>query len=117
MPRSLSKKTLKNIRKNLTRRISETNLGTRRKLFRIAAVFVVVFLAYSFLGGNTGFIRIAKLHIEKHRLTEENHNLMVELIDAEMTSSRLQNDLDYIEFIARTRHLLSRSGEIIYRIK
>jgi hypothetical protein len=68
-----NKKTLKNIRKNITRRISQTNLGTRRKLFRIAAVIIFVFLAYSFLGGNTGFIRIAKLHIEKHGLIEENH--------------------------------------------
>lgn len=74
-------------------------------------------LIYSFFTGATGFVRIAKLHLEKNQLQKENQKLLAKLVDVEITKKRLQNDPKYIEFIARTRHFLSRPGETIYRFK
>lgn len=74
-------------------------------------------LIYSFFVGATGFVRIAKLHLEKNHLQQENQELLAKLVDVEITKKRLKNDPKYIEFIARTRHFLSRPGETIYRFK
>ena len=87
-----------------------------RKPHIILAVTGLV-LIYSFFTGATGFVRIAKLHLEKNQLVKENQKLLAKLVDIEITKKRLQNDPKYIEFIARTRHFLSRQGETIYRFK
>lgn len=79
--------------------------------------FAGLLLIYSCFTGATGFVRIAKLHLEKNQLEKENQKLLVKLVDIEITKKRLQNDPKYIEFIARTRHFLSRPGETIYRFK
>ncbi len=76
-----------------------------------------ILLIYSFFSGATGFVRIAKLHLEKNQLEKDNQRLLAKLVDVEITKKRLQNDSQYIEFIARTRHFLSRPGETIYRFK
>ncbi len=74
-------------------------------------------LIYSFFTGATGFVRIAKLHLEKNQLEKDNQKLLAQLVDIEITKKRLRNDPQYLEFIARTRHFLSRPGETIYRFK
>jgi cell division protein FtsB len=102
---------------DLVSRLSNTDQQFRRILFRLLVVLVLVFLGYAFFGGTNGFIHIAKLQMKKKELARENQELLVKLIDADITRSRLKNDLNYIEYIARTRHLLSRPGEVIYRFK
>lgn len=83
----------------------------------IILAFAGLLLIYSFFTGATGFVRIAKLHLEKNQLEIENQKLLSQLVDVEIAKKRLQNDPKYIEFIARTRHFLSRPGETIYRFK
>jgi len=82
----------------------------------ILAAAGILFI-YSFLSGAAGFIRIAELRFERSRLQKENQQLLAELVDCEITKKRLQNDDLFIEYIARTRHYLSRPGETIYRFK
>ena len=117
MRRGKKKSFLQPIRQNLAKRLSNTDARFRRKLLRALVVFVGLFFIYSFFSGDYGFIRITRLHFEKSRLNRENHRLLVKLIDAELTQKRLIGDLNYIEYIARTRHYLSRPGEVIYRFK
>ena len=62
-------------------------------------------------------LRYSKLRLEKSRLQKENRKLLMELIDADITRRRLENDAGFIEYISRTRHLLCRPGETIYRLK
>lgn len=96
---------------------SKLNLKLKGKLSHLILAAAGLLLLYSFFSGATGFVRIGKLHIEKSRLEKENHRLLAELVDTEITKKRLQSDLKYIEHIARTRHYLSRPGEVIYRFK
>ncbi len=111
------KSLLEPIRQNLVQRLSNTDVRLRRKVLRGLIIFVGLFLIYSFFSGTFGFVRIARLNIQKNHLQKENHRLLVKLVTAEIIQKRLQNDLDYIEYIARTRHHLSRPGEVIYRLK
>nr|MBN2277659.1 septum formation initiator family protein [candidate division Zixibacteria bacterium] len=105
------------IKQNLVERLSNTDVRIRRKMLRVLVVLVGLFLFYCFFSGSYGFIRIAKLHLQKSQLEERNHQLLVNLVDAELTRNRLHTDMKYIEHIARSRHYFSRPGEVIYRFK
>lgn len=102
---------------NLRKKLSNTDVRVRRKALHILLVIIVVFTVYSFFSGPTGFIRIARLHIQKNQLERQNHELLADLVDAEYTAKRLKSDMKFIEYIARTRHYFAREGEVIYRLK
>lgn len=102
---------------NLKKSLSNTDVRHRRTALRVLVIVIGIFLAYSFFSGPTGFIRIAKLHIQKRQLTRQNHELLVNLVDAEYTAKRLKSDMKFIEYIARTRHYFAKPGEVIYRLK
>jgi len=105
------------IKQNVINRLSNTDARMRRNMLKVLIVLVGIFMFYTFFSGDCGFIRIAKLHLEKGDLVEENRELLVQLIDADYTCYRLQHDLEFIEHIARSKHLLSRPGETIYRFR
>lgn len=105
------------IKQNLKARLSNTDVRVRRKVLRVLIIVVGIFMLYSSFAGPYGFVRIAKLHLQKHQLTNRNHELLVNLVDAELTCRRLQYDMKYIEHIARTRHFFARPNEVIYRLK
>lgn len=117
MMRSKRKSLLEPIKQNLVKRLSNTDARLRRHLLRALPIVIGLFLMFAFFSGDFGFVRIAKLHIQKNRLEKENHRLLVNLIDAETTIKRLETDKTFIEYIARTRHYFSRPGEVIYRLK
>lgn len=108
---------LQPITQNLKARLSNTDVRARRKILRILIVVVGAFMLYSSFAGPYGFVRIAKLHLQKHQLARSNHELLVNLVDAELTCRRLQSDTNHIEYIARTRHFFARPNEVIYRLK
>ena len=111
------KSLLEPLKQNVVKRLSNTDARARRKILLGLIVFIGLFLLYSFFSGNYGFVRIAKLHVQKHRLAEQNHYLLVKLVDAELTAKRLQHDMTFIEYVARTKHYFSKPGEVIYRFK
>jgi cell division protein FtsB len=116
--RSRRKKSLFSpLRQNLSQRLSNSDNRIRRILSRVLLVFILAFLAYSCFDNTYGFIRIAKLHMKKNQMLRENHQILVKLIDADLSRKRLTDDLNYIEFIARSQHYLTRPGEVIYRFK
>jgi len=117
MPRKKKKSLIQPIKQNIAKRLSNTDIRIRRKALLGLVVFVGVFLLYSFFSGSYGFVHIAQLHAKKSHLEKENHQLLAQLVDAELISKRLLSDMDYIEYIARTRHYFSRPGEVIYRLK
>jgi len=105
------------IRQNIAKRLSNTDIRVRRKALLGLVVFVGLFLLYSFFSGSYGFVHIAQLHAKQNHLEKENHQLLAYLVDAEITKKRLLSDMNYIEYIARTKHYFSRPGEVIYRLK
>lgn len=114
---------IKRLSSNIIERLRELFPGTKLDIRlrgrgpHIILALAGLLLIYSFFSGATGFVHIAKLHIEKNRLISENQKLLAELVDAEITKKRLLNDKNFIEYIARTKHYLSRPGEVIYRFK
>lgn len=120
MPRKKSKKSKKSLleplRQSVAKRLSNTDIRIRRKVLLGLVVFVGLFLLYSFFR----LLRFCPYRPASRPATsaqKENRRLLVRLVDTELTRNRLLNDMNYIEYIARTKHFFSRPGEVIYRIK
>lgn len=105
------------IRRRIFQKFDNRAVNDRRRLIRYGLLALALIMFVSLFIGDTGFIRIGNLHLEKYQLEKANHQLLIELIDADMTRDRLKNDPRFIEYIARTRHFMSRPGEVIYRFK
>lgn len=100
---------------NLIKRLSNTQARSRRRLFRYGLWTVTVFLIYSFMSGTYGIPRIVRLELEKQGITESNHELRMNLIEADRIRQMLKYDKAYIEKVARTRYHMARPNETVYR--
>lgn len=100
---------------NLIKRLSNTQARSRRRLFRYGLWTVVLFLTYSFMSGTYGIPRIVRLELEKNSMVQANHELRVNLIEADRIRYMLKYDKNYIEKVARTRYHMARPNETVYR--
>lgn len=105
------------IRQRVFDKFDNSARTNRRRIYRLALAAFAVFMFVTLFVGDTGLFHIAQLRLEKRSLNKENHELLVKLIDADMIRDRLKNDPHFIEHIARTRHFMSRPGEVIYHFK
>ena len=69
------------------------------------------------MSGTYGIPRIVRLTLERDALTDANRQLQVQLVDAARTRQMLQEDLRYIEYIARTQYFMAAPNETIYRYR
>jgi cell division protein FtsB len=102
---------------NLIKRLSNTDAQLRRKITRYGLLTIAVLLLYSFMSGTYGIPRIIRLELERKALVRANHDLLIELIDADRVRDMLRNDPHYIEYIARTRYYMAYPNETIYRYR
>lgn len=100
---------------NLIRRLSDTRARSRRRLLKYGLWSVVIFLVYSFMSGTYGIPRIVRLELEQKAITQANHDLRVNLIEADRVRYMLKHDRSYIEQVARTRYHMARPNETVYR--
>ena len=89
----------------------------RRKFIKISSWFVGIIFIYSLMSGNYGIPRIIRLEMQKHSLIDANLRVTSELIDADRICKLLENDSEYIEYIARTKYRMVRPNETIYRYR
>lgn len=75
-----------------------------------------MFIAYSFLGGEFGFLNLMRLQRHRSQLQVEKRQLLAEIVDLESRLKRLKSDSEYIEKLAREKYGLAKEGEIIIRI-
>ncbi len=111
------KNPLKPLVENVGSRLMQADSRFRRSAVKWSALLFSVFVIYSFLAGPYGLFRIVRLQDKKAELITENRMLLVGIIDADMTRSRLTNDPHYIEYVARTRYLLARPGETLIQLQ
>lgn len=104
-------------RQNLVDRLSNGQYRFRRGLSHILIIASGLFLIYAFFGGTYGYLRIIRLQHKAGEIRQENHRLLVKLLNAKIDKYRLESDPNHMEYIARTRHFFARPGEVIYRFK
>jgi len=79
------------------------------------AAIALGFLVYSFLGGQTGLIRIRALQSETHALRARKVSLAAEAERVDQNRANMAKDPLLTERVARERFHMVKKGEILYR--
>ena len=69
-----------------------------------------------FFFGDHGIYRLYSVTKEKTKLLEDIDSLRAEHDNLVVEKERLDNDLDYIEKLARERHRMAKPGEKVFRV-
>ena len=91
------------------------NSPFREKAKKIIRVAVILAIAYFFLAGNRGLIRLAEMKAEKYRLEKELGQMEEENRRSIAEIQALKQDLKAIERIAREDLGLVIKGETVFR--
>ena len=89
---------------------------TQKKFIRGVLVLIVATLVIIFIFGDHGLLQLYKLkqerkEVQKHitQLRENRETLIVE-------KNRLENDLEYIEKLAREKYRMAKPGEKVFKV-
>lgn len=99
------------------KRLAQSDSIFRRRVFRIGCWSFALFFVYSVMSGNYGIPRIIRLKMEKEALIQDNRRQIIQLVDNEQIRDKLRYDMNYIEYIARSRYHMAAPNEIIYRYR
>lgn len=83
-------------------------------LLAVSGLLVIYFL---FISGPRGSWHLYKSDREKEELLEGIRNLELRKAELDSEKTRLQNDPDYIEKIAREKYNMKKKGEQVFRIE
>jgi cell division protein FtsB len=113
--RSLRKVKDRSSRK-LIQRLRKKASPYRQYVVRAGLTIIVVFVLYSFLGGEFGFLNLLRMERYRSQLEKERRELTAEIVDLESRHERLTSDSLLIQKLAREKYGLAREGEVIVRL-
>lgn len=102
--------------KRKTRPRSSKDNYIQKKIIQ-GILFIIGFALVSiFIFGDHGLFQLYKLEKEKKEIKEYISNLRKKREERHIEKKRLENDLDYIEKLAREKYLMSKPGEKVFRV-
>ena len=69
------------------------------------------------LFNESGFIKWVQLSYEHNQLSDELENIQLKQEELTIHLDKLENDIDYIEFLAYSKYKMVKPGEKIFRVK
>ena len=102
----------KNQKKILQKQIDET----QRKLVRASIGLIGALMALTFIFGDHGILQLFKLKREKAKIQDHIIELREEKEELVLEKHRLENDLDYIEKLAREKYRMAKPGEKVFKV-
>ena len=102
----------KNQKKILQKQIDET----QKKLVRGALSLIGIFMALTFIFGDHGLLQLYKLKKEKNKIQDHISNLREEKEKLVSEKHRLENDIGYIEKLAREKYRMAKPGEKVFKV-
>ena len=82
------------------------------------SILVILFIGFLWISFNqSGLIKWYYLNTEKKLLINEINKLKEKRLNATNHIQKLQNNLDYIEFLAYSKFKMVKPGEKIFRVK
>ncbi|HCL00296.1 MAG TPA: hypothetical protein DHW42_09370 [Candidatus Marinimicrobia bacterium] len=88
-----------------------------RHLYWILAVLsLITIFILTFVISDYGIYQVYQLNQQKRRLHTHIENLKIEQDSLLVEKARLENDLDYIEKLARERYRMAKKGEKVFRV-
>ena len=97
--------------------IKSQNLAKTQKNFIYGVITLIVFtLTIIFIFGDHGLFQLYKLKKEKNSIQKHISELRKEREVLILEKKRLENDLMYIEKLAREKYRMAKPGERVYKV-
>ena len=97
--------------------IKSQNLAETQKKFIYGVITLIVFtLSIIFIFGDHGLFQLYKLKREKSSIQKHTSELRKEREVLISEKKRLENDLMYIEKLAREKYRMAKPGERVYKV-
>lgn len=103
-------------RRKKTKRKNNFFAKAQQKLFRATLFFVFAFLAVVFLFGDHGVYQLYRIKMLRNTTQKHIEELLAEKQTYVDEKNRLENDLNYIESIAREKYRMAKSGEKVFKV-
>ena len=95
---------------------SESILASRKHLYK-GVVFLIFFsFAIVFIFGDHGLLKLYNIKNERKMIQKKISQLREEKEILKNEKSKIENDLDYIEKIAREKYKMVKPGEKIFKV-
>jgi len=98
-------------------RLPPRESGRKRRALLWGAGLLFGYLLYSFVGGDSGLIRIRALQHETSVLRERKLALTIQAADVDRSRKSTARDPLFEERVARERFHMVKSGEVLYRYR
>jgi len=102
----------KNQKKILQKQIDET----QKKLVRGTLSLIGVLMILTFIFGDHGLLQLYKLKKEKNKIQNHITNFREKKEKLVLEKHRLENDIDYIEKLAREKYRMAKPGEKVFKV-
>ena len=99
-------------KKILQKQIDET----QKKLVKVSLGLIGAFMVLTFIFGDHGILQLYKLKKEKEKIQNHITELREEKEELVLEKHRLENDLDYIEKLAREKYRMAKPGEKVFKV-
>ena len=99
-------------KKNLQKQIDET----QKKLVKVSLGLIGAFMVLTFIFGDHGILQLYKLKKEKAKIQNHIIELREEKEELVLEKHRMENDLDYIEKLAREKYRMAKPGEKVFKV-
>jgi len=91
-------------------------IAQKKRIKLFLGVFVLLLVVAYFVVGQRGTYKLISFYNQKVKLTEEIQQLELEKKDLEEFKSKLENDPQSIEKVAREKYKMKKKGERVYQI-
>ena len=88
----------------------------KKSQYKPIIITILICLIWVFFN-ESGFIKWVQLSYEHNQLTHELEKIQLEQKELTTHLDQLENDIDYIEFLAYSKYKMVKPGEKIFRIK
>ena len=102
----------KNRKKILQKQIDET----QKKLVRASLGLIGLLMVLTFIFGDHGLLQLYKLKKEKNKIQNHISNIRKEKEELVAEKHRLENDIEYIEKLAREKYRMAKPGEKVFKV-
>ncbi len=99
------------------KKLNSNSIATAQKQFIQGIVFLICMsLVIIFIFGDHGLIKLYKIKTQRKKVQDHISQLREEREKRKEEKNKIENDLDYIEKIAREKYKMVKPGEKIFKV-
>ena len=103
-------------RKPKLRRVQQQVAATQKQFIRGIIFLLCITLLIIFIFGDHGLLQLYKLKLERAKVQSQIVQLRKERERVMVEKNQLENDIQYLEKLARERYRMVKPGEKVYKI-